>query len=63
MWGKEGAETEAEEEGKGDTFPGGLINFCGSKAEKQSAECKNLSDWLVINWEWIFLKLFCHVFL
>lgn len=44
MWGKEGAETEAEEEGKGDTFPGGLINFCGSKAKKQTAECKNLSD-------------------
>ena len=44
MCGKEGAETEAEEEGKGDIFPGGLINFCGSKAKKQTAECKTLSD-------------------
>ena len=35
---------EGEGEGKGDTFPGGLLNFCGSKAEKQTTECKNLSD-------------------
>ena len=33
-----------EGEGKGDTFPGGLLNFCGSKAEMQTTECKNLSD-------------------
>lgn len=62
MWGKELGEREAEWEGKGDTFPGGLLNFCGSKAEKQTTECKNLSDcdlWL----GWIFKKIFYHVFL
>lgn len=41
---EERRERKAEGEGKGDTFPGGLLNFCGSKAEKQTTECKNLSD-------------------